>query len=419
MATRPILLVGDTRAVLSGFTPEPVSLAALKASGIRVEWHEGVAILREACRRLLDSSNPQPPSEVAAADIKIDLTGNVFVPRGGLQDGPSAVSQLGTALRDLLADNMPVPLRLAISQAMANPPHYDSIKSFSEALSYFERPDPARIIRGLYERWEASASSRGAPDSRHESVTANERGAEEPVVEQPRRARSATPRWLVLAGGIGLAITLALVLAAVWVRNADEVPSSDQPVDSTPGGSPVVGVAPQDGTAKLRAAAPPETAARRPVAHPATPAKAVTVPVRPFTSSGEEAAPIAAPLPTSARSIATADRASVSVTILEPEPGSRIYSSLDTDVAAPVAAYPQSPTVATVLHDDEVLTFDVVIDEVGKVESVKLRRAPRSIRSALMLTMSMSVAKAWRFQPATRRGQSVKYRQSISVPASQ
>jgi hypothetical protein len=410
MATQPILIAGDTRAVLSGFTPEPVSLAALRASGIRVEWHEGVAILREACRCLLDSSNPQPPSELAVADIKIDLTGTVLVPRVGVQDGPSAVSQLGTALRDLMADNVPVPLRLAISQAMANPPHYDSIKSFSEALSYFERPDPAGIIRALYERWEASASGRGAPDSRHESVTANKRGAEERAVEQPRTARPATPRWLVLAGGIGLSITLALVLAAV--------PSSDRPADSTPSGSPV-GVAQQEDTAKLRAAAPAETAARRPVANPATPAKAATVPVRPFISTGEEAAPIAAPLPTSARSIATADRASVSVTILEPEPGSRIYTALDTDVAAPVAAYPQSPTVATVLHDDEVLTFDVVIDEVGKVESVKLRRAPTSIRSALMLTMSMSVAKAWRFQPATRRGQSVKYRQSISVPAPQ
>ncbi len=107
------------------------------------------------------------------------------------------------------------------------------------------------------------------------------------------------------------------------------------------------------------------------------------------------------------------------MTILETAPGSQIYSAVDADVAAPVAAYPQSPTVATVLHDDEMLTFDVVIDETGKVESVKLRRAPSSIRSTLMLTMSMSVAKAWRFQPAMRNGQSVKYRQSISVPALQ
>ena len=411
MATQPILIAGDTRAVLSGFTPEPVSLAALKASGIRVEWHEGVAILRESCRCLLDSSNPQPSSELAVADIKIDLTGNVLVPHGGVQDGPSAVSQLGTALRDLMADNVPVPLRLAISQAMANPPHYDSIKSFSEALSYFERPDPAGIIRALYERWEASASGRGALDSRHESVTANERVAEEPAVEQPQRARPATPRWLVLAGGIGLAITLALVLTAA-------LPSSDQPADATASGSPVVGVAPQEGTAKLRAATPAETAARRPVARPATPDENGRLD-RPIISTGEDVAPTAAPRHTSPRSIATADDASVSVTILEPEPRSRIYSVIDTDVAAPVAAHPQSPTVATVLPDDEVLTFDVVIDEVGKVESVKLRRAPRSIRSALMLTMSMSVAKAWRFQPATRRGQSVKYRQSISVPAPQ
>ena len=104
------------------------------------------------------------------------------------------------------------------------------------------------------------------------------------------------------------------------------------------------------------------------------------------------------------------------MTITETAPGSQIYSVLDTDVAAPVAAYPQSSTVATVQHDDEVLIFDVIIDPTGRVESVKPRSIPSSIRSAIMLTMSMSVAKAWRFQPATRQGRSVRYRQSIAVP---
>ena len=109
----------------------------------------------------------------------------------------------------------------------------------------------------------------------------------------------------------------------------------------------------------------------------------------------------------------------VSTTLIEPAPTAHIYSVLDTEVAAPVAAYPQSPVVATVFDDDEMLTFDLVIDQTGKVESVKLLHAPSSIRSTLMLTMSMSVAKAWRFAPAMRHGQSVRYRQSISVPVIQ
>src|SRR5204863_339456 len=133
--------------------------AALKTAGVPIEWHEGVAIVQEAARRLLESTPRLTTTELSGDNVRIDLTGAVSVPRDGVQDGPSAVSQLGALLRDLLPDNLPVPLRLAVSQALSNPPHYASIASFSEGLSYFERPDPHSIIRAVYERWEANAGS--------------------------------------------------------------------------------------------------------------------------------------------------------------------------------------------------------------------------------------------------------------------
>jgi hypothetical protein len=41
---------------LSAFAREPVSLAGLKTSNVVIEWHEGVAIIQELCRGLIDYS---------------------------------------------------------------------------------------------------------------------------------------------------------------------------------------------------------------------------------------------------------------------------------------------------------------------------------------------------------------------------
>jgi hypothetical protein len=143
----------------------------------------------------------------------------------------------------------------------------------------------------------------------------------------------------------------------------------------------------------------------------------VAPPAQSVASAGQAPALSDAPRPAAVRPPSAASDPAVTVTILETAPpGSQIYSAFDTDVAAPIAAYPQSSTVATVQHHDEMLIFDLIIDPTGRVESVKPRSIPSSIRSTIMLTMSMSVAKAWRFQPATRQGRSVRYRQSIAVP---
>jgi hypothetical protein len=256
-------------------------------------------------------------------------------------------------------------------------------------------------------------------------------------------AAPATPRWLLAAGGIGLIVTLTLVLAAVWLRSSseqkeqrstEEPASSDQPAVPTTSDSTVVQAAQPDAAVQVPQAAPAEKSAV--ALAPITPAtittrqapsarlnavrpavQTVAPPAESVASGGQAPALSDAPRPAAVRPPSAASDPAVTVTILETAPpGSQIYSALDADVAAPIAAYPQSSTVATVQHDDEMLIFDVIIDPTGRVESVKPRSIPSSIRSAIMLTMSMSVAKAWRFQPATRQGRSVRYRQSIAVP---
>jgi hypothetical protein len=439
MSPRPILVLGDSRAVLSGFTPEPVALAALIASGVPIEWHEGVAIVQETARHALESPASQSSAELSGQSVRIDLTGAVFLPPEGVQDGAAAVSQLGGLLRDLLRDNMPVPLRLAISQAMSNPPYYASIKSFSDALAYFERPDRPGIIRTLYQRWESQARTQSARTPQDEPAREPEPASPAPARKKSRAASTGMPRWMMAAGGIGFVITLALVLVAVWVRGstsftigsetASAAPLSDQssqvsaaelpsPQSSRASAPTPTRVAPS--AARSSASAAAATAPRIPSAQPESEQplqEAAVAPARP-----EVSAPAASPSAASRQAAyqpAAIANPTPAITFPQAAPGSQIYSVLDTEVAAPVSEYPQTSSVATVMDNDEMLTFDLVIDQTGKVESVKLRHAPRSIRGTLMLTMSMSVAKAWRFQPATRHGQSVKYRQSISVPAPQ
>lgn len=437
MQTQPILISGDTRAVLSAFTPEPVSLASLTAAGVAIEWHEGVAIIQEASRLLLESTAQQSDSELSSLNVRIDSGGAVLVPRGGVQNGPSAVFQLGTLLRDLLPESIPVPLRLAISQAMSQPPHYTWIESFSEALSYFERPDRAAIIRGVYARWEANAGGRATVEPRRDPARTTPPPAETPAAKERTTKTTPAPtrRWLVVAGSVALAMALGVV-AAVWFPQLDRqtivgLTRSSQPTSDGSSDAETANPAePQAANRSTGSRASVAPAATRRDSNPNTDklrARESSVVFQPLRAlSLSPAAPTNdTPAASDLRQHAgspppeTAYNTAPLITLVEAGADSRIYSAFDTEVAAPVAAHPQSSSVATVLDDDEMLTFDLVIDQTGKVESVKLRRAPRSIRSALMLTMSMSVAKAWRFQPATRHGQSVKYRQSVSVPAPQ
>ena len=95
----------------------------------------------------------------------------------------------------------------------------------------------------------------------------------------------------------------------------------------------------------------------------------------------------------------------------------RIYTTLDTDVVEPVVVYPNLPSAGVMPFSDETLVFDIIVSRTGAVESVKIRRAPASFRDTIVLTMSLSAAKAWRFQPATRNGQPVRYLKSIWLPS--
>ena len=93
-----------------------------------------------------------------------------------------------------------------------------------------------------------------------------------------------------------------------------------------------------------------------------------------------------------------------------------VYSARDKDVAPPIALYPQQlGRVPTGVRPDDIAMIEVVVNENGTIAGVKAQESPRTLDDAMILTMSLSAAKSWRFQPAAKDGRPVKYRQVIPV----
>jgi hypothetical protein len=89
-----------------------------------------------------------------------------------------------------------------------------------------------------------------------------------------------------------------------------------------------------------------------------------------------------------------------------------IYSPNDTDVSPPVAI--RSPGIATDRGNGvtNVSFIEILVSETGRVESARGRR-PATLGAALQSTTALSVVKTWRFSPALKNGQPVKYRTTV------
>ena len=93
-----------------------------------------------------------------------------------------------------------------------------------------------------------------------------------------------------------------------------------------------------------------------------------------------------------------------------------VYSASDRDVDPPVVLYPQQlGRVPIGLRRDEMAFVEVLLSEEGRVLQVKSLDSPQSLDESMVLTMSLSAAKSWRFQPARKDGRAVKYRQVLPV----
>ncbi len=93
-------------------------------------------------------------------------------------------------------------------------------------------------------------------------------------------------------------------------------------------------------------------------------------------------------------------------------PDTMVYTGEDSGVIPPRLDRSRLPTNAPFgVGQDEIPQVEVVISAAGEVESVKLVTQPARVHAAMML----SAVKNWRFQPAQRDGQAVRYRMRLRL----
>src|SRR5262245_41365347 len=81
-----------------------ISLADLKARLTPVEWFEGIAVIQEVCRVLVESGVTAEQASVGPEEVVIDPSGSVHV-GFDREEGEPVVRQVGDLLQLVLADS--------------------------------------------------------------------------------------------------------------------------------------------------------------------------------------------------------------------------------------------------------------------------------------------------------------------------
>jgi hypothetical protein len=395
-------------------------LSELLARNVTVETYEAIAVVREVADRVTESSQAAP----AVPDLhQIELAsdGQIRI-RPGVKIG-EPVRRLGQLLQAMLSQSSPaVQVRLVISQAMAPEPAYPSIKEYSEALAYFERPGRAGIIRALRARADESPErSQGSAPPTLDGMAPLLGVPPAPSAEQDRsvpRSRRVV-RVAALAAVLLIAAAAAVAYAgSAKVRNgAPDVSAAVMKISDALGVALVSRVSVMSERVGLGRFAPANQAAVVP-AVPVMPrvrgtnnlrASAVARTIVPVAAFDLDSRRADSPEPATVDAV----RADVPLVLASRElPDVSIYSLHSAGVVPPVGVRPQLPReLPDNVNPDDLGRIDLVIAEDGTVQSVKLLGNRRSVHDAMML----SAAKAWEFTPALKDGHPVKYRKTVWI----
>ena len=381
----------------------------LLARDVVPQWFEGIAIVQSVCRQLNAegrvSDFPHPENILIAP-------GGSITTAGGSDGRP--VQAAAHVLGLMLGNDVPVRLRLAVSQATTTDGGFASLLEFSEALAYFERPNPERIIEAFRQRALMAAPRETTPSVRVDAAPAPEKQ----TAVAPPAARRRVSR-LALAGGtlfvfagtlvwtIGHELpdllTLKTATAESPAPKAPPVrPNTKRATASTP--TPHNHV---DAVATARRVAPSESAARSTVgARPALQVIATTLAYHYPTILPSELVIVIEPRTELGFHIADVKNGAS-------ETSDRIYSQADSQVTLPLSVYPRFPNDSRAASVAAGTTLELTIAATGLVERVRMLTTPRNIHEFMLL----SAAKAWRFEPARIDGRPVRFRQLMTLTA--
>jgi hypothetical protein len=402
---------GTSEAFVSVVGGGAFSLEDILARGVAIHWDEAVAVVEELCAALTIAPEKELP--VPELDgILISNDGAVVLASG--RGGTKGAGAAGRTLHALLSTaNVPVAVRLFVTQA-SSADRYSSIRDFAAALAYYGKPGRAELIRAIYQRCVApGVASATRPRDRQPAP---------PITSEPDDTTPGHPQQKARAWAPVAVAVIGVLGAGTWLW-------------STMSGRPGEGSAPSLMTQAKSAIQELGTEVR----------DVLGVGVRPVLPGGGDAA--TSPLPQASRPRVTRSRADARVAVVapnvtpltsrldpapfvtvahpdapapssvpmerarEPEQSIPVYSSADLDVRPPLLLHPQLPPP---LVDERrarmVNTMELVVSESGTVLQVRLIDGPRRMPDMMLL----SGAKMWRFQPAVKDSEAVRYRTVVS-----
>jgi len=407
-----------------------VPIAMLLTKDVAYEWHDGVALAAQLVA--------QVRADIPHAEERIpDLRGVTLEGTGALalsahpEHSMPAMPGAAQLLQQLLSGKeQPTPLRLfAMQAATAEPPM--SLALFAEELEKWERPNRLAKLGALYQR----AFEQIGPAALTDEAKLREARAQEAMRGPVNSGGAAAPAAAAKtpAGQNAQAVTVTAVIIGVVMLAAAGgtwfVFNGKRPAPQPAAVATASETAPIDSSSTTTAGSSGSSPAARRAARPqasAAPPSAVVASAEAELARGRElfarqdyAAAAAAfdrvlqilarepgpqleELRQVARSMADVSRAAIAEQV---EAATREYRVGDEGVIDPVALgfLPPKPDPATPAERLQVL--EVRINASGTVDSAKFVMNRPSFRNSWWI----SAAKAWRFSPATRNGQPVRF----------
>jgi hypothetical protein len=429
----------EFRSETQSFVANPISLADVLALRVPVHWTEAVAVIEELCLVLLTDGEPSAIPEPES--VTITAQGTVLVRLGAA--GSRDVDAIGRMLNALLDPvTTPIPLRLFVAHSIGSD-KYRSLQAFAEGLAYYGRPDRQELIQELYRRClnseETLAEEVPPVVPAFDAPITPSVAAEEPVAKKRRM-----PRWALVAAALLLLLLLVPFVMArrpvttdalAPVRSlgnaaASAVSTAVQGVQEFLRPQPAVSakveaepVERAEPTPRRRGAA--ETPGSTPRPSPSTQdmrlVAVAELPAVPGTIDGGALPTLASEpsvlLPVQSGTIAEgalalpAAPAPVAPAPVVRAPDPMVYTSSSLDVQPPVIYSPKLPPLpAADPFWQGTNTMELLIDELGEVRQARLTSRPVRLSDMMLL----SPAKTWKFHPALKNGQPVKYRLTMS-----
>src|SRR5262245_14437123 len=411
---------------------DSVTLASILGSQVSIQWFEAVAIVREVADRLSALASDRAIPELQ----QIRLSPEGYLDLAGVIPTDEPVRRMGQLLQALLAhSDAPVQLRLVITQATAPTPGYGSVREYSDALGFFERPERSTVLNQLAARVTsgvaAAAADRSLTLDSLAPLPSNQKEKQEEKKKKHERSESKgrSRGWGFAAVAV---VLLAVSAGGVWYarqrgfgpKNREEASALAERASEAMGTAIMTGASKVTETLGLGRIVPANEATSPAPAPPPSPPAAKASPPRrsdpappadpvpPIVAFDLEPAPAAptepAPPPASSGVPSSSTVGGESPRVED----DTIYSVNSGAILPPVGIRPKLARQLPPDFDPTRLgRVELIIGADGSVESAKLLGPPRTVNDGLFL----SVAKAWLFQPALKGGVPVRYRKTIWV----